>query len=299
MGYMRLAGAANAFLIRGDDGHVLVECGPAATRATLFEGLRAVGVALTDIRHLLLTHIHLDHAGAAGHLAQHGAHVHVHPFGAPHLANPEKLLASTRRVHGSAYEPFYGDMAPVDVAHLHATTDDVEVRLSGRAWRALHTPGHARHHVVWLLEAGSERHAFMGDLAGIVVPDSDWLSVPTPPPEFEPDAWIASLQRVIEADPTHLWLTHGAGVARDRAASRRFLERALLRLRQERAWLEQVVSAHADDAQALDTYRAIESAHVRAAGMEAARLDVLLDDAFFRMNLAGARRAFAPREPRG
>jgi glyoxylase-like metal-dependent hydrolase (beta-lactamase superfamily II) len=181
VGYMRVPGAANAFLIRGSDGHILVECGPAATRGTLIDGLHAAGVSLHDIRHLLLTHIHLDHAGAAGHLAQAGAHVHVHPFGAPHLASPEKLLASTRRVHGSAYEPFYGDLLPVHAAHLHPVEDGVGFSLSGLALRALHTPGHARHHVVWLIESGSERHAFMGDLAGILCPAANGSRCPRRP----------------------------------------------------------------------------------------------------------------------
>ena len=298
VGYMRVPGAANAFLIRGGDGHLLVECGPAATRSTLIDGLRAAGVALPDIRHLLLTHIHLDHAGAAGHLAQAGAHVHVHPFGAPHLANPEKLLASTRRVHGDAYEPFYGDLLAVDAAHLHPVQDQSTLSWSGHVLRALHTPGHARHHVVWLLEDASERHAFMGDLSGILVPGSEWIAIPTPPPEFEPDAWCTSLQRVIDAEPTHLWLTHGGGVASDRAASRRFLERALGRLQQETAWLRDLVARHADDARPVVAYRAIEVPLARQAGVDAARMDAFLDDAFFRMNLGGARRAFTPREPR-
>lgn len=298
VGYMRVPGAANAFLIPGVDGHVLVECGPAATRGTLIDGLCAAGFAPTDIRHLLLTHIHLDHAGAAGHLAQAGVHVHVHPFGAPHLASPEKLLASTRRVHGDAYEPFYGDLLAVDAAHLHPVQDQAALSLSGHLVRALHTPGHARHHVVWLLEDTSERHAFMGDLAGILVPGSAWIAVPTPPPEFEPDAWRLSLRRVIESEPTHLWLTHGGLVATDRAASRRFLERALERLQQETAWLRELVSRHVEDAEAVRSYRERECPLARAAGVDAARMDAFLDDAFFRMNLGGARRTFTPRAPR-
>ena len=298
VGYMRVPGAANAFLIPGVDGHLLVECGPAATRSTLIDGLCAEGVALQDIRHLLLTHIHLDHAGAAGHLAQVGAHVHVHPFGAPHLASPDKLLASTRRVHGEAYEPFYGDLLAVDAARLHPVQDGATLSLSGRVLRALHTPGHARHHVVWLLEHASERHAFMGDLAGILVPGSSWIAVPTPPPEFDPDAWRTSLQRVLDAEPTHLWLTHGGCVARDREASRRFLERALARLHEETDWLRKIVERHAEDAQALPAYRALEIPPAREAGVDDARMEAFLDDAFFRMNLGGARRAFGPRAPK-
>jgi len=95
----------------------------------------------------------------------------------------------------------------------HAVQDDGRVAAAGTVFRALHTPGHAQHHVVWLLEHGDERHVFLGDLAGIVVPGSAFIAVPTPPPEFDPPARQASLLRVIDARPTHLWLTHGGLVA--------------------------------------------------------------------------------------
>ena len=293
VGYLRMAGAASAFLIRGNDGHVLVECGPAATRETLFEGLRQAGVEPSDIRHLLLTHIHLDHAGAAGHLAQEGAQVHVHPFGAGHLAEPGRLLASTRRVHGDAYDRFYGDMLPVPSGQLHAIDDGAVVTLAGHQLRAIHTPGHARHHIVWMLETADARHAFTGDLAGIAVPESDCIAIPTPPPEFDPAGWVASLQRVMETRPTHLWLTHGGCTASGAAAADRFLGRALARVVETSDWLRTVVTRHVDAAHALEAYRALEIPAARAAGVDAVRCAQFLDDGFLRMNLGGARRAFA------
>lgn len=295
VGYLGLPQAALAFLIRGEGGDVLIECGTAATWPTLRAGLLAAGSSPERVHHLLLTHIHLDHAGAAGHLAGAGARVHVHPFGAAHLADPAKLIASSRRVHGAAYDRFYGDLLPVPEAQLAVAQDGERIRVAERTLRALHTPGHARHHVVWLLEQASERHAFMGDLAGILVPHSRFIAVPAPPPEFDAEAWETSLRRVIDAAPTHLWLTHGGHVACDAASSRAFLQRALARLRQETEWLRTLVARHGHDEAAVAEYRAIELPVAEREGVDARRRAEFLDDAFFRMNLGGARRAFLPR----
>lgn len=295
VGYMGLRGAANAFLVRGEAGDALVECGTAATWPTLVSGLRALGFGPERVRDLLLTHIHLDHAGAAGHLAAAGACVHAHPFGVPHLVDPAKLIASSRRVHGAAYEPFYGDLTPVPASLAHAVDDGACVQASGLVFRALHTPGHARHHVVWLLDHGGARHAFMGDLAGILVPDSEFIAVPTPPPEFDPVAWQASLRRVIAERPTHLWLTHGGCVGGDAASADAFLRRAADRLAQETDWLRGFIESAATDADCLRAYGERERPIAVAAGVDVQRLADFVDDAFLRMNLGGARRAFAPR----
>lgn len=295
VGYMELPQAALAFLVRGEQGDALVECGTAATWRTLRDGLAAASSSPERVHDLLLTHIHLDHAGASGHLAAAGARVHVHPFGAPHLADPAKLIASSRRVHGEAYDRFYGDLLPVPENRIAVAQDGARIEAAGLAFRALHTPGHARHHITWLLEHEGERHAFMGDLAGILVPHSRFIAVPTPPPEFDPAAWQASLQRVIDASPTHLWLTHGGLVAGDAAAARAFLERATDRLLQETEWLRALVARHGHDEGAVDAYRDIELPWAERDGVDAQRLAEFLDDAFFRMNLGGARRAFLPR----
>lgn len=295
VGYMDLPGAANAFLVRGSTGDALIECGTAATWPRLAPGLRAAGSAPDRVRHLLLTHIHLDHAGASGHLAAQGAQVHVHPFGAPHLVDPAKLLASSRRVHGAAYDRFYGDLLPVPEAQVHPIADDGVIDVMGLRFRALHTPGHARHHIAWLLEHGADRHVFVGDLAGILVPGSRFIAVPTPPPEFDPAAWEASLLRVIAARPTHVWMTHGALAASDAHAARHLLEQALGRMRQECEWLRALVAQHGDGDGAVADYRALELPWAERAGVDAERREQFLDDAFLRMNLGGARRAFLPR----
>jgi glyoxylase-like metal-dependent hydrolase (beta-lactamase superfamily II) len=294
VGYLGVKGAANAFLVRGPQGHVLVECGPAACFDTLVAGLRSHGCAPSDIGDLLLTHIHLDHAGGAGHLAAHGARVHVHPFGHPHLADPAKLIASSRRVHGSAYDRFYGDMLPVPETSIIEARDGVRLVMAGLRWRAFHTPGHARHHVVWMLEHEAERHAFLGDLAGILVPESRHIAVPTPPPEFDPQAWRASLGRVFAEGPSHLWLTHGGCVANQPRDAEAFLHRALARLAETTEWLRRAVQRPEPEAirEGLKLERSLATEH----GVNGRRMDEFIDEAFVRMNLGGARRAFLPRD---
>lgn len=294
VGYMGVDGAANAFLVRGPQGHVLVECGPAACFGTLEAGLRSHGCAVADIGDLLLTHIHLDHAGGAGHLAAQGARVHVHPFGKPHLANPAKLIASSRRVHGAAYDRFYGDLLPVPETAIVVARDTVWITAGGLRWRALHTPGHARHHVVWMLEHGLERHAFVGDLAGILVPESSHIAVPTPPPEFDPQAWRTSLGRVFAEGPSHLWLTHGGCVASNPRDAEAFLHRALARLIETTEWLEEAAKRQDDEVVAEGLLR--ERRIAAEQGVNPRRMDEFIDEAFIRMNLGGARRAFLPRD---
>ena len=291
VGYMGVTGAANAFVVRAPCGVVLVECGTARTLPTLERGLAAMGLATSDVSDLLLTHIHLDHAGAAGHLARIGARVHVHPFGERHLVDPAKLVASSRRVHGAAYDAFYGDLLAIDARQVRAAEDGAVVDAAGLSFRALHTPGHARHHVVWMLDQDARRHAFMGDLAGILVPESDHVAMPTPPPEFDPESWERSLERVVAERPTNLWLTHGGCVATDADAASRFLHRARERLRQVVEWLRSGVRMEAAEAERW--LLEVERQGARADGVRPRRMDEFIDAAFVRMNLGGARRAFA------
>ena len=294
VGYLGVDGAANAFLVNGPSGRVLVECGPAACVARLVQGLREHGTDPAGIGDLLLTHIHLDHAGGAGHLAAHGARVHVHPFGKPHLVDPSKLISSSRRVHGAAYDLHYGDPLPMPEASVHAIDDGARLHAAGLHWEALHTPGHARHHVVWLLRFASACHAFMGDLAGILVPESRFIAVPTPPPEFEPDAWIASLRRVRACAPTHLWLTHGGCVGGTGESAARFLDHAICRVEETATWLREAMPM--SDADVVRAGLAREREAALAAGVRPNRMEQFIDEAFVRMNLGGARRAFRPRD---
>jgi len=193
-----------AFLIRGPGGPVLVETGPASTLPTLLEELERVGVRPADVRHVLVTHIHLDHSGAAGWWAQQGARVYVHPVGAPHLVNPGKLLASAKRIYGDRMDRLWGETLPAPADRIVTLEGGGSVEVEGVSIRAIATPGHASHHHVFCLG----EIAFTGDAAGIRLPGIDWIDLPAPPPEFDREAWKVSLAQLREAGLRTLYRTH-------------------------------------------------------------------------------------------
>lgn len=180
-------------------GDALVDPGPGSSVHTLLEALGDEAP-----RALLLTHIHLDHAGATGALVRHWPEleVYVHERGAPHLIDPEKLLASARRLYGSVMERLWGEIAPVPEANVKPLAGGERVL----GTRVAHTPGHASHHVCYLHEESGT--AFVGDVAGVRIPPSDLVIPPTPPPDIDIEAWQASTRTVEEWRPERLALTH-------------------------------------------------------------------------------------------
>ena len=195
------------YLVETEDGLALHDCGPASAVAGLQEGLAARGVALADVRHLLLSHIHLDHAGAAGVLVR--AHprlqVHVSEIGAPHLVDPSRLEASARRLYGDAFDTLWGELAPVPEANVRVLGDRV-VGLD-----CFPSPGHARHHVCYLDADGT---LLAGDAAGVRIQPTTFVMPPTPPPDIDVEAWHATLDEIERRGPERLALIH-FGVATD------------------------------------------------------------------------------------
>ncbi len=187
-------------------GDVLIDPGPESASATLLE---ALGGEVP--RALLLTHIHLDHAGAAGALVRRwpDLEVYVHEVGAPHLADPTKLLESAERLYGDDMERLWGEVAPVPEANLHPLAGG-ETLAGG--FEVAYTPGHASHHVAYL-HADSGR-AFVGDMAGVRIPPADLTLPPTPPPDIDIDAWNASLSLIAEWRPESLGITHFGALER-------------------------------------------------------------------------------------
>ncbi|MFM1823153.1 MAG: hypothetical protein RI967_1419 [Planctomycetota bacterium] len=213
-GYLGIPGAAAVFLVRAPGAPVLVETGCAATFEAVRAGLAAHGVAPRDLAAVLVTHVHLDHAGAAGHFAREGVPVLVHPRGARHLADPARLIAGSRAVHGPRYDAHYGDPLPIDPARIRAIEDGDSAELGGWRFEAIATPGHARHHHAWLAGPAGlpPRELFAGDVLGMVTPGSRFIAIPAPPSDIDLAAWRASLAR-IAALPGGLrcLLTHGGG----------------------------------------------------------------------------------------
>ncbi|RMF37690.1 MAG: MBL fold metallo-hydrolase [Chloroflexi bacterium] len=204
--FQGMDGAIGAYLLAEGDGRfALIECGPVSTLEALEAGIHAAGLSPEALHAVLVTHIHLDHAGAAGTLARrYGATVYVHEVGAPHLADPSRLWASAARLYGDQMEPLWGRIDPVPREQLHALTDGDTVPLGRWQVQAVYTPGHASHHVVYRLDS----LVFTGDLAGVRLPGSRFVAPPTPPPELHLETWHESLARLRALHPTHLLLTH-------------------------------------------------------------------------------------------
>ena len=206
--FQRTANVIAAFLITGPDGHTLIETGPGSTLGALEQAIAATGARLEDVRQLLVTHIHLDHAGAAGTLLRRlpDARLFVHPLGAPHMIDPSKLLASATRIYGDDMDRLWGAFEPAPADRVVVLEDDAELCAGGRTLRALHTPGHASHHIAFFDPANSS--AFTGDVAGVRLGAVPYVRPPTPPPDIDIEAWHRSAQRLRALGIRALDLTH-------------------------------------------------------------------------------------------
>ena len=208
-------------VLAGRDGIVLIDPGPTSCLVTLEAGLRDRGCTLRDVRTVLLTHIHLDHAGAAGTIVERvpEVRVHVHERGAPHLIDPAKLLASTTRLYGDLMDTVWGAFLPVPADRLVVLTGDERLEVAGHDFRVAYTPGHAKHHVSYLDEQSGM--AYVGDTGGVRI-GGDYLFAPTPPPDIDLEAWRASLDAIEAWQPVSLFLTHFGPVTPARAHLARF-----------------------------------------------------------------------------
>jgi len=198
--------AIASYLIPYPAGVILIESGPGSTQAQLKKNLEELGYGLQDVSHVLLTHIHLDHAGAAGWLAGFGAQIYVHERGAPHLIDPTRLIASAARIYGEKMETLWGDFLAVPEKQINILLDGAEVQIGPYTFRALDTPGHANHHLVYLLD----QLCFSGDVGGVRInaPGVQHLRIPMPPPEFHPPKWRSSIERLKKETITSIAPTH-------------------------------------------------------------------------------------------
>ncbi|MCH2161921.1 MAG: MBL fold metallo-hydrolase [Phycisphaerales bacterium] len=210
--YLGMQGTASSFLLETDDGPILVESGPMSTLENLVEGIRSRGVDPDDIRHVLLTHIHLDHAGAAGWFAERNAMIHVHPIGAPHLVDPRRLNASAERIYGDRLSGLLGHMHACPEHHVHTVNDGDEVAIGEFIFTAMDTPGHARHHHSWGVELDGRQVCFTGDIAGMRIPGTHAVTIPLAPPELDPTLWHQSIDRIEAGNFDMLMLTHSGRV---------------------------------------------------------------------------------------
>lgn len=214
LNYLGKPHAINSFAVIGADGvPVLIETGPANTVEHLDAGLREIGFSLDDVRDVMITHIHLDHAAATGALAKHGCRIHVHEFGAKHLIDPSRLLASAERIYGDEMDHLWGQLEAVPEAQVVPLHHDDVVDAGRITFRVMETPGHARHHHAFIVEDTHDgRVCFTGDAAATCVPQSSFISLPTPPPEFDLAQWFDTIDRIDAEHFDALFLTHGGRI---------------------------------------------------------------------------------------
>jgi glyoxylase-like metal-dependent hydrolase (beta-lactamase superfamily II) len=192
--------AIGVYLVETDDGPALFDCGPTSTLPALEAGLAEHGATLGDVRHLLLSHIHLDHAGAAGPIVR--AHpeltVWVSEIGAPHLVDPSRLERSARRLYGDLFDPLWGELAPVPQENVRIASGDV------LGWESFPTPGHASHHVSYFRDGT----LLAGDAAGVRMPGAAYVLPVSPPPDVDVEGWHATADAIRARDPERLALIH-------------------------------------------------------------------------------------------
>ena len=192
--------AVGVYVVDTDDGPALFDCGPTSTLPALESGLAEHGLRIEDIRHLLLSHIHLDHAGAAGPLVRRhpGLTVWVSEVGAPHLVDPSRLERSARRLYGESFDPLWGELAPVPEENVRVATGDV------LGWETFPTIGHASHHISYL-QNGT---LLAGDAAGVRMPGASYVLPVSPPPDVDVEGWHESVAAMRARKPERLALIH-------------------------------------------------------------------------------------------
>lgn len=199
--------AIAAALVQGPGGLAIIDPGPTTCLATLEAGLASHGARMDDVTHILLTHIHLDHAAATGTIVRAHPHLRVlvHEVGAPHLNDPSRLLASATRLYGDQMERLWGEVAPVPRRNIDVLSGGERLSVAGRTFEVAYTPGHASHHVSYFDRASGV--AFVGDTAGMSI-DGGYVLPPTPPPDIDLAAWRRSVALFEEWSPGTLFLTH-------------------------------------------------------------------------------------------
>jgi glyoxylase-like metal-dependent hydrolase (beta-lactamase superfamily II) len=215
---LQLLGRSNIIasaLVQGPGGVAIVDPGPTTCLERLEHGLQAQGMRWEDVRHVMLTHIHLDHAGATGTIVREHPHITVlvHEFGAKHMIDPGRLIESATRLYGADMDRLWGEFAAVPKSNVVSLSGGERIDAGGRTFDVAYTPGHASHHVSYF--DASSGVAFVGDVAGVCA-DGGYVLPPTPPPDVDLDAWRTSVDRILEWSPSTLFLTHFGAITRVR-----------------------------------------------------------------------------------
>ena len=290
--FMGHAGAVACGLIAGPGGIALVDPGPASSLPGLRAALSGLGHSLADVRAILVTHIHLDHSGAAGTIVREHPDVRVivHARGAPHLIDPARLLQSATRIWGDQMERLWGEVAPVALPQVRALEGGEELQVVGRRIATAYTPGHAVHHLSYFDAASGV--AFTGDVGGMVVGAARFVVPPTPPPDIDVEQWETSVSRIRAWRPHTLFVTH-FGLVQDPDPH---LDTLVARLRRLAALVRQSFAAGDRDADRLAWFKRAVAAELRTVLPEEHALEVE-HEVMFDESWQGLARYWRKREP--
>jgi glyoxylase-like metal-dependent hydrolase (beta-lactamase superfamily II) len=277
----RRRGTVAAYLVESGPDLALIETGPDSTWPRLRAALAGVGAKPSDVRTVLVTHIHLDHAGAAWRMAREGATVWVHPRGAAHMSDPSRLLTSAKRIYRDRMDELWGTLEPIPADRMKIAEDGMRIQVGKTEIRVVESVGHAQHHNAFLVEG----NLFTGDVGGVAIGGGPVLP-PTPPPDIDLEAWRETLGKFRALRPDALYPTHFG--RRERTAE------ALDQLESElAAWagfVREGLEAGKDEAAIVTEFEAWAAARLVAAGVDEAGLDAYLVALPFAMNVTGLAR---------
>jgi len=258
-------GIIAATALETNEGIALFDTGPESTFDNLIVDLASAGFTAEDVRHVFLSHIHFDHAGAAWRFAELGATVYVHPRGAPHLIDPAKLISSATRIFGGDMPKLWGRIAPVPAERVRVLEDNDVVRVAPFAVRALATPGHASHHHVYQWDD----NLFGGDIAGVRIGQGPPIP-PFVPPELHIESWRESIARIRALEPANLYLPHFGKIDNSVAEHLDALDE---RVQRWADWFRKKMRAGATEDQLKSEFADFEHADLDAGGASQADID--------------------------
>lgn len=278
--WLNRPGAISAWVIPTQEGPVLIDPGPASTLPALHDGLRNLGWAVEDLAGVLLTHIHLDHAAAAGDLAALNIPVHVHPVGQRHMLDPSRLMASAQKIYGDQLPFLFGMMRPVPSCLLHVLDLSGTFTIGGISFKAHETLGHAKHHVAYEFQHDGTRYLATGDAAGgFVAKAPTFAPAQLPPPDLDLMAWSNSIELMEHIEVDQLLVAHFGACTEPKAH--------LQRLQDSLHRQYQCIRQSQDP---LQDYRQMLEADANAAGLHDAEC-MHLRQSTIEMNVSGVQHA--------